>query len=196
MALRSTQRTLRRCMRKLIRDKKIDAVTISEICEMGEIGKRTFYRYYPDKYALFEDTYRREFFDKLNIENETGLYEIYRRIAEQMYGDKEFFTHAIACKGQNGFWEIFTNLLYPHSVKMLSTDPSIERDKEFYVKTDIEVTLHLLERWITGGWEQTPEEFVQGLRLGNAIHGKWQYQVAMGKEPDAYSLERFQNDEW
>ena len=29
-----------------------------------------------------------------------------------------------------------------------------------------------------------------------AIRGKWQYQLAMKRSPDNYSLEQFENDEW
>ncbi len=39
MALKSTERTLRRCMRKLMREKHLKKITVDDICEMAEIGR-------------------------------------------------------------------------------------------------------------------------------------------------------------
>lgn len=195
MALKSTQRTLRRCMRKLIRQKKLNNITINDICEMAEIGKRTFYRYYADKYALFEDTYVKDFYNKLGITEGIDLYEIWERIASQMYDEREFFTHAIASKEQNGFWDIVSNLLLPYVQKLLSSDPYIDRAKEYYIRKDLETTLYHFEAWIQSGFKQSPKELVEYIRLCHAFHGKWQYQVAMGRTPDLYSLKKFEDNE-
>ncbi|MGX8714201.1 MAG: TetR/AcrR family transcriptional regulator C-terminal domain-containing protein [Lachnospiraceae bacterium] len=196
MTLRSTEHTLRRCMRKLMRERYLKNITIADICGMAKIGKRTFYRYYTDKYALFEDTYRKEFYEKLDIDNDTYLYDIYERILCQMYDEPDFFRHAIAIKEQNGFWEIVEELILPLVESKLTSDPYIDKAKEFYIRKDIQVVLHLMEEWILGGYKETPQEVSQFLRLCNAIHGKWEYQVAMNNEPDEYSLEKFKNNEW
>lgn len=196
MALKSTQRTLRKCMRKLMREKYLSKITIREICEIAEIGNRTFYRYYPDKYALFEDTYVKEFYQKLNITNDTYLYDIYKKIIYQMYDEKEFFTHAIAVKGQNGFCEILEKLLVPYVTSLLSTDPYIDKAKDYYIRRDIQVHLYLIENWIKNDFKETPEELSQFIRLCAATHGKWEYQLATKNTPDDYSLEKFLNNEW
>ncbi len=165
MALKSTQHTLRRCMRKLVRQKKLNNVTINDICEMAEIGKRTFYRYYADKYALFEDTYIKEFYNKLDITEDIYLYDIWERMAAQMYDEREFFSHAIASREQNGFWDIVSNLLLPYIQKLLTSDPYIDRDKEYYIRKDIEITLHHFEGWIENGFRQSPQELVEYIRM-------------------------------
>lgn len=196
MTLKSTEHTLRRCMRKLIREKKLESITITDICEMARIGKRTFYRYYSDKYALFEDTYLQEFYNKLNITEDTFFFDIYERIIIQMYTEQEFFLHAIAAKGQNGFWELISNLIFSHAVKLLPSDSYFDHAKTYYIRKDIEFVLLLIEEWIIGGYKETPDELSQYIRLCNAIHGKWQYQVAMQHNLDEYSLEKLINNDW
>lgn len=196
MALKSTEKTLRRCMRKLIRKKHLDNITISEICDMAQIGRRTFYRYYLDKYALFEDTYVKEFYNKLGITEETNFYEIYMKTIRQMYEEQDFFLHAIAVKGQNGFWDLYTELMFPHVEKLLSKDPYIDHAKEFFIREDIRIRLHLIEEWIQRGYKESPEELYHFIRLCGALHGKWEYQLAMRMEPDEYSLYSFENNEW
>ena len=196
MTLRSTEHTLRRCMRKLMRERHLKNITVGDICQLAKIGKRTFYRYYPDKYALFEDTYRVEFYEKLHIEEDTYLYDIYERIFCQMYVEQDFFRHAIAVKEQNGFWDLVEDLILPLVESKLTSDPYIDKAKEFYIRKDIQVVLHMVQEWILGGYKETPQELSRFLRLCNAIHGKWEYQMAMRNEPDEYSLEKFENNEW
>lgn len=196
MALKSTQRTLRKCMLKLMRKKYLSKITIREICEAAEIGNRTFYRYYPDKYALFEDTYVEEFYKKLNITHETYVYDIYKKIIFQINDEKEFFIHAIAVKGQNGFCEILQKIITLHVTSLLSKDPYIDNAKDFYIRKDIQVHLYMIENWIKSGFKESPEEFSQFIRLCAAIHGKWEYQLATKNIPDDYSLDKFINNEW
>lgn len=196
MPIKSTERTLRRCMRKLLRNKKLDQITVVDICDASEIAKRTFYRYYPDKYALLEDVYVKEYFDRLEITEELSLYEIYERMADQMYQDQEFFQHIIEVKGQNGFWELITNLLFPFFLSKVVNDPSVDKERDYYTKRDIDLLLHFFEAWIAGGFAMTPKEFVEYIRLCNAVHGKWEYQLATGREPDPYHPDKFHNNEW
>lgn len=196
MPLKSTELMLRRCMIKLVRHKKLENITVAEICEKAQIGKRTFYRYYKDKYALFEDTYIQEFYNKLEITEDLYHYDMYERIIEQMSKDKAFFRHAIASKEQNGFWELISDLIYPLACNLLTRDPYIDKAKEYYIRRDIEIALHHIEEWIQGGFKQTPAEVVEFMRLCNALHGKWQYQICMQHTPDEFSMDKFINNEW
>lgn len=49
---RRTQISLREALIDLIEEKGFDAVTVGNIAERAMINRATFYRYYPDKYAL------------------------------------------------------------------------------------------------------------------------------------------------
>lgn len=67
-----------------------------------------------------------------------------------------------------------------------TSDPYIVRAKEYYIRKDIQVILHLIEEWIIGGYKETPEELSQFIRLCGARHGKWEYKLAMRHEPDSF----------
>ena len=196
MPLKSTEKTLRKCMRKIVRKKMLKNISVTEICEMAEIGKRTFYHYYKDKYALFEDTYIKEFYEKLDITDDVGIYETYLRIAHQMIEEKEVFSHAIISREQNGFWDILCNLLVQTTAARFTSDSFIDEAKEFYIRKDIEITLHYFDQWIRSGFKQSPEEMVEYLRICNAIHGKWQYQISTGRTPDSFSMDKIEKNEW
>ena len=183
-------------MRKLMREKHLKNITVDEICVLADIGRRTFYRYYLDKYALFEDTYIQEFYSKLGIEDGAYLYDIYGAIVAQMYDEQDFFKHAIAVKEQNGFWDLMSDLIFPRVVSQLSSDPKINKMRDYYVRKDIETALYMIEQWILEGYKESPEQIAKDIRHSSAAHGKWKYQLATKNEPDEYSLEKLENYEW
>lgn len=104
-----------------------------------------------------------------------------------MYDEQDFFRHAIAVKEQNGFWDLVEDLILPLVESKLTSDPYIDKAKEFYIRKDIQVALHMVQEWILGGYKETPQELSRFLRLCNAIHGKWEYQMAR-REPLSLTL--------
>lgn len=191
----STAQNLRKCMLKLLRKKYLKNITVDEICELAQIGRRTFYGYYHDKYDLFEDTFLKEFYYKLDIKEDDYIFEIFDKILAQIYQEQDFYTHAIAAKEQNGFWELMLDLITPIISNRLTSDSLIDEAKDLYIRSDIRLALNYIERWIKRGYDGSPQEVSDFIRLCYIIHGKWQYQVSKGLEPDEYTLDKFINDE-
>lgn len=52
--IKYTQKVIKETFLELIKDKEIKKVTISEICEIADINRATFYRYYTDVYDLLD----------------------------------------------------------------------------------------------------------------------------------------------
>ncbi|QBD74648.1 TetR/AcrR family transcriptional regulator [Ktedonosporobacter rubrisoli] len=52
LRVRRTQMNLREALIDLIEEKGFDAVTVGDIAERAMVNRATFYRHYPDKYAL------------------------------------------------------------------------------------------------------------------------------------------------
>jgi AcrR family transcriptional regulator len=52
LRVRRTQANLREALIDLIEEKGFDAVTVGDIAERAMVNRATFYRHYPDKYAL------------------------------------------------------------------------------------------------------------------------------------------------
>jgi AcrR family transcriptional regulator len=55
--VRRTHRLLREALIDSIAEKGFDAVTVGEIAERAMVNRATFYRHYPDKYALVTDIF-------------------------------------------------------------------------------------------------------------------------------------------
>lgn len=52
--VRKTRRVLRQCLTTLLKEKKIQEITVREIAEMADINRGTFYLHYKDVYDLME----------------------------------------------------------------------------------------------------------------------------------------------
>ena len=52
--VRKTRRILRQCLTTLLKEKKIQEITVREIAEMADINRGTFYLHYKDVYDLME----------------------------------------------------------------------------------------------------------------------------------------------
>lgn len=52
--IKKTQKALKQTMITLLQEKKIEEITVTDICEESEIVRRTFYAHYTDKYDLIE----------------------------------------------------------------------------------------------------------------------------------------------
>lgn len=62
--IRYTKMVIKNSFIELLKKKSINKITVKEICELSEINRATFYRYYCDAYDLLEKI-EQEFLDEL-----------------------------------------------------------------------------------------------------------------------------------
>ena len=181
MSAKTTRTLLIRAMLKLVRSQKFSAITIDDICERSEVSRRTFYRYYSDKHALLKDVFIECFFSKIQADECKDPWDITQAICEQIYSDKQFFSHSFEVKGQNGFWEEVRSILMPYYQRSFPSVGEADRMRDFFLETDIYRELILLEEWIRDGMQITPEEFASALRTSYFIYATWITEVATGR---------------
>ena len=63
--VRKTRRQLKECLTRLLKEKKIQDITVRELAEMADINRGTFYLHYKDVFDLLEQT-ETELLGKLN----------------------------------------------------------------------------------------------------------------------------------
>lgn len=169
-------------MLKLVRRKRFSNITVTEICEQAEINRRTFYRYYADKQDLLRDVYVECFFSKLTIEESDDFWDIFGKICEQIYSDKDFFRHAFEVKEQNGFWHEARALFAPIYKREAQPEIINQDIRDFLIDTDMDRLFHMIEKWISEGLKQSAREFVNTIKVSFYISGTWTAQLAAGVE--------------
>ena len=53
----NAKRRLYEAIEKLVKERPSEKITVQEILDEAEVSRRTFYKYFPDKYALANSLY-------------------------------------------------------------------------------------------------------------------------------------------
>lgn len=194
--MESTRKTLIKCMKKLVREKSFSSISVDAVCEMAHISRRTFYRYFTDKYALLEATYVECYFSKLNISEDEKFWVIFERLCEQIYEEQDFFRHAFDVKGQNGFWEEAKKILLPYFMRDYPVTPENYADVRFYADNDINLLFQLIDIWLNKKPVVTAKEFLIATRSSFTVHGRWVFEAATNRPISDYTMQQLEKNEW
>ncbi|MBQ6388155.1 MAG: TetR family transcriptional regulator [Mogibacterium sp.] len=196
MSNEATRKTLIKCMNKLVRENPFSRISIEDICSMAHVSRRTFYRYFSDKYDILAATYFECFFSKIDIRDDDTFWSIFAKVCLQIYSEKSFFSHAIGVKGQNGFWEETKKLLFPYMCRDYPITEDIQDTVHFYIYNDLDVLFQLIERWIHDDFVQSPEKFSAFAHDSFKVHGRWVYEAATGRPRTEYAQHKIDSGEW
>lgn len=109
----------------LFREFPFDTITVQMILNRAEVSRKTFYKYFADKYALMELYYRNEM-DRNITENYNGhnWEEIVCRLYDFIKIDRSYFRHVNNTTGQGSFWEFLRDYSFNfyRSVKLHNED--------------------------------------------------------------------------
>ena len=100
-------------MKALMRTMPIEKITTKEILEKAGVSRRSFYRYFKDKYDLVEWIYDYEFCRFVDVRPEKSIWEYYPDILRSLRADPEFYSSAFVYAGQNSFRSFCFEKLFP-----------------------------------------------------------------------------------
>ena len=63
--VRKTKKQLRECLTRLLKEKKVQDITVRELTDMADLNRGTFYLHYRDVFDLLEKT-EHELLDEFN----------------------------------------------------------------------------------------------------------------------------------
>lgn len=196
MSSESTRITLIHCMRKLLRERRITSITVSDICESAHISRRTFYRYYSDKYELMKDVAFNHMRQRLDIKETDTQWDVVEKCCRLLYDERAFFSHTFESKGQNGFWEETVAFMLPFAMKEYPESGYLSEKCMDLITSSIYTMMHLTEKWIKDGFQTDPETFCRESRHTFAIFTKWLYQSATGKKIEPASEQQLLDGTW
>lgn len=146
----------------LLNNKKIENITIEEICKETEISRSTFYRNYKDKYEVFTWKFKKHM-KELFFSTPTKQQYIENYILMSLifvHDNKKYFKKLINYKGQNSFNnimfdEICTKLkaqeLKENNLNILPTE------SEYHIEMMVQSMIHAKTKWIKEDFIESPE---------------------------------------
>ena len=149
----------------LLKEREASKITVTEICTRAEINRATFYRYYDNPLALL---------DAIEAELLDGLQEkirrlpaaepsaIFRSILEDILARREIYLTLFSENGDAMFKQRVFEQCYPENMETIRTRfPGLAQDKQQWFYYFIaEGCTGILNRWLSGGMREPPEEIV------------------------------------
>lgn len=177
--VRYTKMVIKQCFFKLIRQKSISKITVKEICELAQINRSTFYKYYADPYDLLEKLEEEAILSVTQMIDEypqKGLRPMLVTVLRAISSNKDFQDLAFL-QTQEGFARRLALACF-HKTQMY--DPAFSQNGGMLFGCLCGAVSGLLTYWLHNGLKETPEEIADRIiRLAEAVQDSF----AKGEKP-------------
>lgn len=181
MSKKTTQLALAESLKQQLRKCRFCDITVEDICEPAEVSRRSFYRYFADKYELLSWIYRDTYESLLSFKEGWVVWDYFSVCCEHLYSDRAFYRNAIAVEGQNSLRSLWQELLTPliaHDYKDIV--PS-RKTGNFWIWRITDALFDTLYEWLKKEPCTPPLEFAANLRESMALYNKRAYEIASKK---------------
>lgn len=160
--VRYTKMVIKDTFITLLKEKPVNKITVKEICELAEINRATFYKYYSDPFDLL-DKIESEMLSQLKNTLKTSPHsfrEIFILIMVNIRADGERYQVLTSENGDSKFPGRIFSLYYAYIREGLSEQfpnlSSVQQEWLYYFSA--QGCSGILNRWISGGMREGVEE--------------------------------------
>ena len=165
--VRKTKKLLRECLTHLLKEKKIQDITVRELTEMADLNRGTFYLHYKDVFDLLEQTEEelltafRQLLNRLDAKNsDNDLVPVFEEIFSMVNENGDLVEILL---GENG------DLNFLNRLKALIREKCLENWMEMFRggnSSDFEAcsafivagSVGLVQHWLQTGMDQSPRD--------------------------------------
>lgn len=147
----------------LLKQKPINKITVKEICDMAEINRATFYKYYADVYDLMDKIEEQILEDLQMVMQESikdGVERTLVRILEKMKEDGELYIALFSENGDTDFSMRIFKMCYAEFGEYIYKEfPQLSEVQRawIYIYT-AQGSSGILNYWISDGMQESPKE--------------------------------------
>lgn len=170
----TTKKALGASLKKLLEEKPLDKITVTDIVEDCEVNRQTFYYHFKDIYDLVEWIYTNEATRALDGKKTYDTWQQgFLQIFEYVLVNKSFVSNTYRSINRehlerylyNETYILLRDVIEEKAVKMTVRDD----DKAFIANFYKYAFVGLVLEWISAGMREKPSEIVE--RLSILIHG-------------------------
>ncbi len=160
-----TKRVLAKSLKELVQKIPLEKITIADICASSGMNRKSFYYHFRDKYDLLRYIFQSEFMMQQPQEI-TNKKEIYYKLCQYLYENKEFYRHVFRPHQHNYFLLYFQEVIQKYAEDSVA-DLMIEyhNNNDFYIHFLTAGITDAIQRWITDHTPVPPEEVVSKTSL-------------------------------
>lgn len=163
----NARKCLFQAVEMLVQEKPIDKISVQEILDAAEVSRRTFYKYFSDKYDLANSLYEQYVTEHiLSGYNGRNWPEILIEILRFIQANLPYYQQLRKYRGQSSFWDFlmaysfdFHSAIYKHNLRKDALTPSQEYDVWYVTAGNMKV----LEKWMERQCDLEPEKLVEDI---------------------------------
>lgn len=160
---RYTQMQIKKSFLTLMRDRPMSKITVKSICELAEINRATFYKYYADPYDLLNKLQLElagHIKDLLESAQSDTLPSVLVPMMQHMSSDRDSRLIAQCAEYGDRFPTRIFPLLYDRIAERVASEhPGLDDDeREWYYYFIANGCIGVVNQWVKTGMKQPPEE--------------------------------------
>lgn len=165
--IRTTKKLIRESLIKLLEEKPINKITVTELCTECQINRATFYRYYEDVYDLLDQLEKQLVLElKSGIQltrNDYTISGFTEEILEVLLRNKELSRMLFNERSGKDFLRDILEIAHNKCMEEWKrSDKDIPKNKIDYLCTFITGgTIGILNEWMTNDFKETPREIAE-----------------------------------
>lgn len=174
--VRKTKNALINSLMKLLDEKSIKSVTVTDICEGADVNRSTFYQYYSNPFDMLEQIEAEIYRDFVNEWEKQGSYE--EKIPVSTWLELIYLNRGYSklIFGDNGYSDILIQLLsrsdheFQEQIKTLN--PKLDHKDIKYIGDYCTYgTVAIITKWANGGFKESIEHIAEMISMlnGNAL---------------------------
>ncbi len=144
-----TQQIIKDAVLSLLEKKPVEAITVTEVCELADINRTTFYRYYKD-IPDCEEKIETEFINSLNIPHEFTPFQSFETLLNSFYENPKL-SNLVFVEGKTRLLEKMGQVMAPS----LDQPTNFSSYQAIYIMAGVQ---SVLKSWVKQGMIEQPRE--------------------------------------
>lgn len=145
----------------LMRQKTVNEISVTEICEKVGISRRNFYRYFQDKYEVVQWIYYHDSLMEVKHYADWTIWDHFPHITETLYNDRAFYCNAFRYRGQNSFRDYCLIYLKEFIAPDYRAAFHDEQALDFFIDHICNMTFDAFVNWLSEDPCLPPEAFAE-----------------------------------
>lgn len=164
-----TKMVLKESLIKLLKEKPISRITITEICEEADINRATFYAHYSDQYNLLKQI-EQELVDDINKylanynfhQNDPESLQMMEKIFEYIKENSELCSVLLSESGDKEFRKDVLMIVQKQCIQEWTTKKSVNKDiAEYLYSYATNGSIGAILKWLQNGMDRPTHEMAQ-----------------------------------
>ncbi|MCC8023996.1 MAG: TetR/AcrR family transcriptional regulator [Clostridium sp.] len=168
--VRKTRKQLRECLVSLLKEKKVQEITVRELTDMADLNRGTFYLHYKDVYDLLEKTeeeLQEDFYQLFQKHDAADLRQrpavLFMEIYNLVYDNADLIEILLGENGDLNFVNHLKTLIQEKCIhnwmEVFRTDNPIVFDA--FCSFIVSGCVGLVQYWLQSGLKETPQEMAK-----------------------------------